>query len=70
MTIQIEDAWVYWFKKEKSIHGLKEEMEALEITIKDEKDFPFKGDEWLRMQFKKRVMLWSKIKQLEERSGS
>jgi hypothetical protein len=64
--IPINDAWLFWYKRERSKNGFAQELEALERLIQMEKDFPYKGEQWLREAIKKKIVLQLKIKSLED----
>lgn len=63
--IPINDTWLYWYEREHRMNGFYQELEGLERLIEMEKEFPFKGQQWLRESIKKKIILQCKIKSLK-----
>jgi hypothetical protein len=63
--IPIGDTWLYWYNREHRDNGFYQELEALERLIEMEKEFPIKGEQWLRESIKKKIILQCKIKSLK-----
>jgi ABC-type uncharacterized transport system ATPase component len=64
--ITINENWTLWFKREKSKFGFLHELEGIERLIQMEREYPFRGEGWLREAIKKKMILKYKIQSLKE----
>lgn len=66
MDIQgASNVWLWWFKKNDDVQSMKNEIKILDDQLETEKQFPFKGDKFVKLTIRKKIMLQAKIRLLE-----
>jgi hypothetical protein len=60
--------WLWWFQSTDNITGLKNELDGINALIKLEKKHPVRGEDIYKLMLRKKILLQSKIKLLEERN--
>lgn len=60
--------WLWWFQSTDYIKGLKDEVEILNKQIEAEKKHSVRGKDVYKLMIRKKILLQSKIKLLEERN--
>lgn len=65
----MSNAWLYWFNSTSNINGMKHEIELIDKLIEMEKQYPYKGEQTYKTMIRKKILLQSKIKLLEEKGS-
>jgi hypothetical protein len=60
--------WLWWFQASDNILGLKDEIEVINRQIEAEKEHHIRGEDVYKLMIRKKILLQSKIRLLEERN--
>jgi hypothetical protein len=62
------NVWLWWFQATDNLEGLKDELGVMNRQIEAEKEHHIRGEDIYKLMIRKKILLQSKIRLLEERN--
>jgi hypothetical protein len=70
MENEIPKFWITWLHYVSTIYTLKKEIDDLNRSIELERTYPYRGEKALKVMIRKKILVQSKIRMLEEKEGA